>query len=137
MVNLPEDIAMPPDHGAVLIVDDDSAVRNALKFALEMEGFDVRTYNGPEALLADQRLPDRGCVVVDHRAPAIDGLGLIDGLRARHVPLPVILVVSDHSSEKLRHEAERAGAQGVLEKPLSDGALIESIRHAFAASARH
>ena len=42
-----------PMLGTVLVVDDDAAVRSALKFALEVEGFNVRLYAGPEALLAD------------------------------------------------------------------------------------
>jgi len=36
---------------AVLIVDDDAAVRSSLKFALEVEGFRVRVYDGAAALL--------------------------------------------------------------------------------------
>ena len=60
--------------GIVLVVDDDAAVRAALKFALEVEGFHVRLYDGPQALLADHTLPERACFVVDYRMPEIDGI---------------------------------------------------------------
>lgn len=127
----PQQAAPPPETRVVLIVDDDAAVRNALKFSLELEGFDVRVYDRAEALLADQDLPTRGCLVVDYRMPGMDGLALVDHLRIRSVELPAILIVSDHPSQKLRRLAERSGVRDVLEKPLSDSALIESIRHAL------
>lgn len=117
--------------GTVLIVDDDAAVRSALKFLLELEGLDVRVYDGPIALLAESNLPARGCLVVDYRMPRMDGLQLIEQLRARHVDLPVILI-TDRASVDLRRRAARSGARQVLEKPLSDSALVEGIRSILA-----
>ena len=121
---------MPTTTGLVLIVDDDAAVRSALKFALEVEGLSVRLYDGPAALLADGNLPRRGCLVVDYRMPGMDGLQLVDTLRARRVALPVILITG-RASKQLRRFAEDSGISYVLEKPLSDGALVESIRSAL------
>ena len=116
--------------GIVLIVDDDTAVRSALKFALELEGYQVRTYGDPQALLADT-LPERACLVVDYRMPGLDGLSMVSRLRQRHVNLPVILIVSEALNPRLRVRAGRMGVQDVLEKPLSDGMLLDSIRHAL------
>ena len=48
----------------VLVVDDDSAVRNSLRFTLEVEGFQVRVYSSAEELLKEDSLPDPGCLVV-------------------------------------------------------------------------
>jgi two-component system response regulator FixJ len=116
--------------GTVLIVDDDAAVRSALKFALEVEGFRVRLYAGSEAVLADLHLPRCGCLVVDYRMPVIDGLQLIDALRDRDVALPAILITGRANNE-LRRLASRSGVGQVLEKPLFDGVLVESIRRAL------
>ena len=121
---------MSKKPGTVLIVDDDAAVRSALKFALEVEGFKVRLYAGPEALLSDLDLPRCGCLVVDYRMPVMDGLQLIEALRGRRVTMPAILITGRANNE-LRRLAARSGASQVLEKPLSDGALIEGIRQAL------
>jgi FixJ family two-component response regulator len=116
----------------VLVVDDDGAVRAALKFALEMEGFAVRLYDGAAAVLADQGLPDQGCLIIDYRMPQLDGLELIDRLRDRRIALPIILI-SGRVNDQLRHRATLLGVSLVLEKPLSDAALVEGIREALRA----
>jgi len=109
----------------ILLVDDDAAVRNALKFSLEMEGFSVRLYPTPEALLAETDLPNDGCLVIDYRMPEIDGLELVERLRNRGVTLPVLLI-SGRVTRSLRERASGLGIREVLEKPLSD--LAGSIR---------
>ena len=114
----------------VLVVDDDAAVRAALKFALEVEGFRVRLYDSPEALLDDRHLPERACLVVDYRMPGIDGIELVRRLRDRHVMLPALLI-SGRVNKQLCRLAERSGLVGVLEKPLSDATLVDSIRSAL------
>lgn len=124
---------MSPVPEVVLVVDDDAAVRAALKFALEVEGFRVQIYDGPQALLADGRLPKRACLVIDFSMPGLDGVELIDQLRSRNVALPAILI-SGRVSQRLRDLAARSGVTRVLEKPLSDSALVENIRSALASS---
>ena len=121
----------PPVAGIVLVVDDDAAVRAALKFALEVEGFCVRLYDGPRALLADHNLPERACLVIDYRMPEIDGIELVDRLRSRNVTLPAILI-SGRVNKDLRSLAQRSGLTWILEKPLSDATLVDSIRGALA-----
>ena len=109
----------------ILLVDDDAAVRNALKFSLEMEGFSVRLFATPEDLLAEHDLPAVGCLVIDYRMPEIDGLELVERLRNRGVTLPVLLI-SGRVTRSLRDRALGLGITDVLEKPLSD--LASSIR---------
>ncbi|MFZ5780581.1 MAG: response regulator transcription factor [Pseudomonadota bacterium] len=125
MVHVPE---------IILVVDDDAAVRAALKFSLEVEGFNVRLYDGGQAVLSDGKLPVRGCLVIDYRMPDIDGLELIDKLRGRGVTLPAILI-SGRVTKQLREVAARSGVACVLEKPLSDSALVENIRGVLAGGA--
>jgi two-component system response regulator FixJ len=115
----------------VIVVDDDAAVRAALKFALEVEGFNVQLYDGPQAVLAAADLPKRGCLVIDYRMPAIDGIELVAELRRRKVALPAILI-SARVTRALRDLAARSGLTCVLEKPLADSTLVENIRGALA-----
>jgi CheY-like chemotaxis protein len=61
---------LPPTM--VLVVVDDPAVRNSLKFSLELEGFAVRLYANGRELLDDPHLPTYGCLVIDQVMPATD-----------------------------------------------------------------
>lgn len=122
---------MSPVANTVLIVDDDAAVRASLKFALEVEGFQVKLYDRGAALLADANLPERACLVIDYRMPDIDGIELIERLRHLNVTLPAILITV-RATKQLRMLAQRLGLAAVLEKPLSDSVLVDSIRTALA-----
>jgi FixJ family two-component response regulator len=119
-----------PFRGAVLVVDDDEAVRSSMRFALELEGLDVRLYDGGAALLAAGNLPEAGCLVIDQYMPGMEGVELIARLRERHVLLPAILMTAK-STEELRRRASRAGAELVVEKPFGDGALMDGIHRAL------
>lgn len=121
-------------HGAaspwvVHIVDDDAAVRSALKFTFELDGFDVRTYGGFHELMAAD-LPHCGCMIVDYNLPEINGLELLRELDRRNVHLPSFLITSNPS----QNVRKRATAQGVaiIEKPLLGNQLSEAVRDSFA-----
>lgn len=124
---------MPKRTGPVLVVDDDAAVRDSLKFALGLEGLDVRLYKDGAELLRDAALPRNGCLVVDYWMPGMDGLELIGHLRDRAVELPAILITGSATGDLLRR-ASHAGFRGVVEKPFEDGALLDGIRDALAAA---
>ena len=122
--------AMSATNGPVLVVDDDEAVRASLKFALELEGLDVRLYEGGARLLGEATLPEAGCLVVDHHMPGMDGVELVEHLRGRKVGLPVILITG-RCTKALRARAAHAGIRQVVEKPFEDCALLEGIHDAL------
>lgn len=115
----------------VLVVDDDAAVRASLKFSLELEGFRVRLYDRAKSLLAEAKLPERGCLVIDYRMADIDGIELMERLRSRRVTLPAILI-SARVTKQLQMLARKSGFVAVLEKPLSGALLSDSIHTALA-----
>jgi len=110
----------------VIIIDDDLAVRNSLKFSLEIEGLTVRSYASGADLLNASDLALCSCLVVDQKMPGMNGLDLIALLRARHFAAPAILITSQPSSS-LRERAQQAGVP-IVEKPLLGNALFEKIR---------
>jgi FixJ family two-component response regulator len=116
-------------YPVVLVVDDDPAVLNSLKFSLQIEGFAVRAYASGSELLSDPDLPPRGCVVVDQKMPGMTGLDLVASLRARDVVLPAILITTN-PSPAVRQRAAAAGVP-VVEKPLLGDALSRGIRDAL------
>ena len=107
----------------ILVVDDDSAVRSSLQFALEAEGFQVRAYSSAHQLLNQDSLPDSCCLVTDYHMPAMNGLELVAKLRDRHISIPAILVTS-LPNENLRNRAAAAGIS-IVEKPVMDSRLLE------------
>lgn len=117
----------PPRPG-VILVDDDPAVAHALEFAFGLEGFDVRAYRDGESLLQAGVRPDAGCLVVDYALPGMDGLDLLERLRAADVTLPAILITTNPRAA-LRLRAAAAGVP-IVEKPLLSDALLDSVRSA-------
>jgi two-component system, LuxR family, response regulator FixJ len=111
----------------VLIVDDDQAVRDALQFALRLEGLCVHVHGGGAALLADPDLTRAGCVILGDWMRQMDGFALLRDLKARDINLPAIMLTS-HATANVRARADAVGVREVLEKPLLDNALVENIR---------
>jgi FixJ family two-component response regulator len=117
----------------VIVIDDDLAVRNSLRFSLQIEGFAVRAYASGADLPAAAELPRAGCLVVDYYLPGTNGLELLRELRAQQVKLPGLLVTS-HPSDALRRQAAQDGVT-IIEKPLLGNVLVDGIRAALARSA--
>jgi FixJ family two-component response regulator len=114
----------------VIVVDDDVAVRNSLKFSLEVEGFMVRVYAGASELLREAELPGGGsCLVVDQNMPGMNGLDLVAHLRARAVAVPAILMTSS-PTRALSERASKAGV-AIVEKPFLGATLVDRIRDLF------
>lgn len=112
---------------AIIVVDDDPAVRGSLKFALELEGFAVQAYgDAAEFLNSGDSICD--CFVIDQGMPGMAGMELIAKLRERRILTPAILLVSQPNPVV---NARAAKAQvSVVEKPLLGNTLVESIREA-------
>jgi two-component system, LuxR family, response regulator FixJ len=117
----------------VVVVDDDIAVRNSLKFSLEVEGFAVRAYSSGLDLLNDAEFASGSCLVVDQNMPGMSGLDLIGRLRTREVVAPAILITS-YPSAVLRERAAKAGV-AIVEKPFLETVLLDRIRDVISGDA--
>ncbi len=115
----------------VLVVDDDQAVLDSLKFALELQDLKVQTYVSGSHLLDDGNLADADCLVLDVRMPQMDGFAVIAELAARAVCVPVIMITAP-LTEGIRRQARAAKVFSLLEKPLADDVLANDIHRAMA-----
>ena len=114
----------------VCIVDDDSALRNALAFEFSTRGYAVSEFADGDAVMGCKTLPERACLVVDLRLPRFDGLYLIEALRARGVSAPAILITSNPAAA-LRRRCFSLGVP-LVEKPLMEDELSRAVSDAFA-----
>lgn len=113
----------------VMIVDDDRAVRESLKFSLLLDGLGVRTCESGLKLLRDGDLAATDCLVLDHKMPDMDGFAVIAELAMRDIKIPVILITAP-VTDMLCRRAKHAGVFSVLEKPLLNGILLDHVRRA-------
>lgn len=113
----------------VHIVDDEEAVRNSLAFLLTSSGFAVRVHESATAFLAVAPEIRNGCLITDLRMPDMDGVELLRKLRDGGAMLPAI-VITGHGDVHMAVEAMKTGALDFIEKPFSDGVMIDSIRRA-------
>jgi FixJ family two-component response regulator len=112
--------------GIVAIVDDDNEVRDVLCVLLESAGHSVETYKSGNDFLANARLDEIACLVVDQRMPQMSGVALISTLARRGLTIPSLLITGAHDAEIAR-EAATLGAMTVLEKPLAPQELLRFV----------
>ena len=114
----------------ILIVDDDAAVRDALKLLLRSVGQAVETFGSAQEFL-DAYAEDRpGCLVLDIRMPGMSGLELQQKLNERHSIIPIIFITG-HGDVPMAVEAMQAGAVDFIQKPFRDQDLIDRINQAL------
>lgn len=114
----------------VLVVDDDPAVRNALKKSLTKRGYKTITVpSGEEAIkkIKDRR-PD--LVLLDIRMPGMDGVETLRKIRDFDKKLPVIMVTAHRAEKKMAH-AIKLGISGFFLKTPDLTEVIKSIETAL------
>ncbi|MBI1187034.1 MAG: response regulator [Alphaproteobacteria bacterium] len=114
----------------LLIVDDDAAVRHALQFALELEGFRVAAFASPLELLARPPAPAFDCLIIDHRLPALTGLDVVEMMRRDGAAARPAILITSNPSGAVRARADAAGVP-IVEKPLQSDDLMRAVRRIF------
>jgi len=125
----------PPMPRRILIVDDDAGVRESVGAVLGDEGFCACfAADGPEAIAEAQReKPD--LVLLDVWLPGMDGIQVLERLRAEHPRLPVV-VISGHGNIETAVRATKLGAADFIEKPFTIDGLLAAIQRAFGRARR-
>lgn len=119
----------------VFIVDDDAAVRDAIRCLVESVGLRAWPFpSGPEFLDACGASIS-GCLVLDVRMAGMSGLDLQEELRRRGIEIPVI-IITGHGDIPMAVQAIKHGALDFLEKPFRNQILLDSINRALEQNAK-
>ena len=115
----------------ILVVDDDRAVRFTLRGTLEDAGYQVD--EAPDGGSALAKLTAEGgyqLVLTDLRMPGMDGLALLDHVRALPTP-PRVILLTAHGSERAAVEAMKRGAHDYFRKPFEPDELLQVVARAI------
>lgn len=118
---------MPSAHKSVFVVDDDDAVRDSLKTLLELQSFNVKTFETCQDFLKS-RSDDAACLVLDIHLPGMSGFELMEAMKRKERSLPTILITG-RCDAAIRDRAKALGVVALLEKPIDFNELMTAIQH--------
>ncbi len=111
---------------AILVVEDDLPIQQAIKGLLELEGYETYVAsNGQEALKILPSIPSPCLILLDILMPIMDGLQFLE-LKQKDImiaSIPVVLV-----SAQMDRAKDVPGVQGRLKKPIDLDALLKTIQ---------
>ncbi|MGH8287278.1 MAG: response regulator transcription factor, partial [Steroidobacteraceae bacterium] len=110
----------------VFVVDDDEAVRGAMRLLLKSVGLTAVAYASADEFLAHYGTDQPGCLLLDVRMPGMSGLELQHQLNLRGAIVPVIFMTG-HGDVPMAVEAMQHGAFDFLQKPFRDQELLERV----------
>lgn len=125
------DMRTSPPASVVFIVDDDDAVRSALRLLIRSVGLQAISFASADEFLASYDARQPGCLVLDVRMPGMSGLELQQELNKRGATIPVIFITG-HGDVPMAVEAMQHGAADFLQKPFGDQDLLDRVRKALA-----
>ena len=121
----------PEPRSIVFVVDDDAALRQALKSLLQSVGLRVEVF-GSAADFLKTRFPDdaAACLVLDVRLPGVSGLDFQGELAKVNIHIPIIFITG-FGDIPMSVRAMKSGAVEFLTKPFRDQDLIDAVQIAL------
>jgi FixJ family two-component response regulator len=116
----------------ISIVDDDEAVRLALRSLVRSLGYVSNVFASAEEFLESSNLNETSCLISDVQMPGMNGIELQSRLKRLDWSAPVIFVTA-FPDERNRALALEAGAIGFLEKPFEGRTMVQLIQAALRA----
>ena len=113
----------------IVLIEDDDSVRRSLTLILRLRGYLVDAFRSGVEYLAQVVRTDADIFLIDYKMPKLDGLELLERLRADGIKAPAFLITGFHAPG-LSDKATRVGFTAVLEKPIS-GQQIADHREDF------
>jgi len=118
------------ERAAIFVVDDDRAVREAIRDVLEYDGRSVQVYSTCEAFIEAYRPGGEACLLIDAYLPGMNGLELLRWLGHSGHRLPAIMITGN-SDVPMAVQAMKAGAWDFIEKPIGHRELLISVENAL------
>jgi CheY-like chemotaxis protein len=119
-----------PDPYSILITDDDSGCREALRSIVEPEGFRTLLASSGEQAVDIVREERVHLALLDMHMPTLTGLETLQLMRQINAVLPCILVTAD-ATEGLMRQALSAHAYSVIAKPVSKNVVLYTVVRAL------
>src|SRR5690625_5055132 len=113
-----------------MITDDEQSILNTLRDILEYEEYRVLEAENGEEALACIESSHVDLVLLDIKMKGMDGIEVLEQIKARGYEMPVILI-SGHGNIEIAVEATKKGGYDFLEKPPDLNRLLVSIRNAL------
>jgi two-component system, OmpR family, response regulator MprA len=112
----------------ILVVDDERAVRESLRRALELEGYEIElAADGNEALYRLESNAELDAMILDVLMPGVDGLEVCRRLRSNGSQLPILMLTARTEVED-RVAGLDAGADDYVVKPFALEELLARLR---------
>ena len=110
----------------IAVVDDEEAVRTALRRLLRSASLDVETFSSGAEFLESVKEHQPDCVVLDLHMPQVSGFAVQTRLAESGIRLPTV-VITGYDAEVTRERALAGGAAAYLRKPVDGQALLDAI----------
>ncbi len=114
---------------SILILDDESGIRQSLKGALEDEGYKASTAESGEACLDLLKKRSFDVVLLDIWLPGMDGLETLEKIKLSQ-DAPEVIMISGHGTIETAVRTTKLGAFDFLEKPLSLEKMLILVKNA-------
>ena len=115
----------------ILVVDDEKNYLLVLSAVLEDEGYEVLAANGGHEALEIQKSSDLDLILTDMKMPSMDGIELLENVKALDPDLPVIMMTAHGTIDKAV-EAMQKGAYSYILKPFDNERLTMYVKKAVA-----
>lgn len=113
----------------IAVVDDEPAVRKALRRLFRSVGMEVESFADGQELARSLKLNPVDCLVLDLHMPGLSGLDVLQRLEESGVRVPTV-VITGHDQPGVEAQVRAAGAAAFLNKPLDDQTLLSAVTEA-------
>ena len=120
----------------VYVVDDDEAVRDALRMLFDAAGLRARAFASAREFIDGGRPAAGSCLVLDIRMPGMSGLELQETLLERDIDVPIVFITGN-GDVPMAVEAMKRGAFDFIEKPFDGERLVAQVRRALESANAH